>query len=72
MDSDRALTLLIFALIIILPASALLRRRMPARDMIRMALWWAAIIVGLVLLIRLLGLDGPHAPIVSTAPMHFT
>lgn len=51
--SDRPLTVVMLLLILGLPVSALLARRVPMRDIIRYAITWAGIIIALYLFICL-------------------
>lgn len=72
MSGERTVYALMLLLALSLPLSALLRRRVAGRDALRLGLLWAAIILALMLAVRLLGLDGPRAPIISKAPISFT
>lgn len=57
MNSERILYALMLVLALSLPLSALLRRRVAAGSALRLGLIWLVIIAGLLLAVKLLGID---------------
>lgn len=74
MSGERIVYALMLVLALSLPLSALLRRRVAGGSALRLGLIWLAIIVGLLLVTKLLGLDLPddHLTPVPARAAYFT